>query len=130
MEPTCIPASLNEEDVFAMHMSIRQLVVVLMGFLVWFVISSFTSSLLGVNDLLTMLFFSWIFMSGIALALVKIDGRKLDEYLDKKLKFELSPKTYILQGDEVVIEDVSSRIGSSLYGFTSEPATVKIMEEK
>lgn len=134
MEPTRIPASLNEEDIFTLHMSIRQLVTVIVGFFVWFVVSTFTSSLLGINSLLTMLFFSWIFMAGIALAMVKIDGRKLDEYLGEKLKFELSPKTYILQGeekgDEVVIEDVGSRIGSSLYDFTGEPTTIKIMEEE
>ena len=134
MEPTRIPASLNEEDIFTLHMSIRQLVTVLIGFFVWFVVSTFTSGVLGVNSLWTMLFFSWIFMSGIALALVKIDGKKLDEYLGEKLKFEFGPKTYILKEeekeDEVVIESISSKIGSSLYDFTSEPITIGIIEEE
>jgi hypothetical protein len=31
MEPTRIPASMNEDDVFTMHMSMRQMVIVLAG---------------------------------------------------------------------------------------------------
>src|SRR5208283_3269054 len=130
MEPTRIPASLNEEDVFTMHMSMRQLVIVVVSGLFWFGAGEFSASIIGINMVLTMIFFSWIFFGGIALAFVKIDGRKLDEYLGEKFNFELNPKTYILKDESLGEDDdlILDPLPNSLHSFNREPVTVRLMD--
>jgi hypothetical protein len=131
MEPTRIPASLNEEDVFTLHMSTRQLVIVVVGALLWFGAGSFSASIIGVNMILTMIFFSWIFFGGLALAFMRVDGMKLDGYLGEKFNFELHPKTYILKEEGLEEEDddlIAAPFPQSLHSFNREPVTVRLMD--
>jgi hypothetical protein len=79
-----------------------------------------------------MVFFSWIFFSGLALAFMKVDGMKLDEYLGEKFNFELHPKTYILK-EEGIGEDEDDDLlmaptGNNLHTFDREPVTVRLMD--
>lgn len=133
MEPTRIPASLNEESVFIsaseIKLSPRQLVILLLAGGGWFVVSAFFSSLLHINQFFMMFFFSWILIGGLAMAFMKVDGKKLDEWLGEKWSFEFSPKTYVLKDEgnsiesEYLVEDHS--IPDTLYDFSSESVTGK-----
>ena len=130
MEPTRIPASLNEESVFIsiseLKLSMRQLMLILFGGVLWFGIATFISNLFHINQFFALLAFSWILLGSFAFAFIRVDGKKLDEYLGEKLAYEFGPKTYVLKEedpieDQLIIEDRTTP--NTLYDSAYEPVT-------
>lgn len=97
-----IPSDLNEEDVFfslgPIKMSIRQLLLVIGGFVIWYMVANyFLTGLIGINIFFAMVATLWIPLIGLSLAFVKVAGRPLDVWIAEKLAFTFGPRTYIMK---------------------------------
>ena len=97
-----IPADLNEEDVFfsfgPIKMSIRQLLLVACGFIIWFMIGKYLlASALGMSVFFAMLATFWIPLIGLSFAFVKVAGRPLDVWIAEKLAFTFGARTYVMK---------------------------------
>lgn len=99
-----IPSDLNEEDVFfslgPIKMSIRQLLILFGGAIVWYIVSEYFLGALGINMLFALIATVWIPLGALAFAFMKIAGRPLDVWIAEKLAFTFGARTYVMKDPE------------------------------
>jgi hypothetical protein len=98
---TKLPAQTDDEDILLsagpIRWSLRQILMMLSGFVAWFIACAITTAILPINSLFAYVLWSWILVVSAVLALVKRDGRPLEEWITRWLTWKTSPQKYILK---------------------------------
>lgn len=98
---TRLPTSLDDEDPFLsiseIKLSLRQMLTIVLGFLIWWLLQSATVAILPISPFFGYLLWSWILLGALFMAIIKKDGRPYEEYLSKKIVFLLSDRYFILK---------------------------------
>jgi hypothetical protein len=98
---TKLPTHIDDEDVILavgpIRLSLRQILLILMGFVAWIIARSMTTALMPISGLFAGLLWIWLLIAAVAFALVKRDGRPLEEWLTRWLTWKTSPQRYILR---------------------------------
>jgi hypothetical protein len=118
---TVLPLIAEGEDTFIplweFSISLRQVLTVLSGAAVFFVLFQLSTALLPLPGLLAAVIWSWVIIGALALAFVPKNGAPLEEHLTAKMQFLLSERHYVLMDaedevfdlDETDWEEVASR---------------------
>lgn len=93
-----IPVSINEEDSLLqlgpINLSLRQMIMMAAGILLWFLVASMISFL---GQTLAFILTSPMLAVGFAFAFIRRNGRPLDAYLGDVVAFKIEPREYLLR---------------------------------
>lgn len=101
---TKLPTDIEEDQPFlsilSFQLSLRQLLTIVAGVILWVILMQITSAIIGLNPIFTGLIWSWVFFGSVYISLRKKDGLPYEEYLAQRIIFLISDKRYVLRDDK------------------------------